>query len=165
MKRLTGWIIILIFAACTDRTKIPEGIIAQSKMEKILWDMVQADRYVSSFIMTQPTDSPSVKKEKAALFYEKVFALNKISKDEFVKSYKFYLGRPDMTKVMFDSIAFRADRERDQMFRRSPKPTMISRRDSLLRADSIRKADSLEKIDLAKPSTEDLFADSVLDPK
>ncbi len=165
MKRMTGWIILLIFAACTDHTKIPEGIIAQPKMEKVLWDMVQADRYVSSFIMTHAADSPSVRKEKAAIFYEKVFALNKITRDQFLTSYKFYLGRPDITKLMFDSIAVRADRERDQMFRRSPKPTMISRRDSLLRLDSIRRADSIEKIDLAKPSTEDLFADSVLDPK
>lgn len=165
MIRMTGWIIILIFAACTDHTEIPEGIIDQPKMEKVLWDMVQADRYVSSFILNQAKDSPSVKNEKAALFYEKVFALNKISREQFLTSYKFYLGRPDITKMMFDSIAVRADKQRDQMFRSSPKPTLLSRRDSLLRADSIRRADSIEKVDLAKPSTEELFGDSVLKSK
>ena len=127
-----------------------------------MWDMVQADRYVSSFIMNQPNDSPDVKKEKATIFYEKVFDLNKISREEFLKSYRFYLGRPDLTKTMFDSIASRADRQRDQLYRQSPKNSMLSRRDSLLRADSIRRADSIEKVDLAKPSTEELFADSVL---
>jgi hypothetical protein len=66
---------------------------------------------------------------------------------------------------MFDSIAARADRQRNEMYRASPRKSMLSRRDSLLRADSIRRADSMEKIDLARPSTEELFADSVLDKK
>jgi hypothetical protein len=66
---------------------------------------------------------------------------------------------------MFDSISARADRQRSEIYKSSPKSLLLSRRDSLLRADSIRKADSIEKIDLAKPSTEELFADSVLDKK
>ena len=165
MRWIAGWLIILTIAGCTDHTKIPDGVIEQPRMEKILWDMMQADRYVSSFIMTQPADSPDVKKEKAAVLYEKVFRLNNISRDEFLNSYKFYLGRPDITRKMFDSIAARADRQRVEMYRSSPKSILLSRRDSLLRADSIRTADSLEKIDLAKPSTEQLFADSVVDKK
>lgn len=164
MRWITGCLIILIIAGCTDNTKIPPGIIEKPRMEKILWDMMQADRFVASFIMTKEGDS-AAKKLQAAELYEQVFRLNKISRDEFLKSYKFYLGRPDITKVMFDSISARADRQRNEMYRASPKSLLISRRDSLLRADSIRKADSIEKIDLAKPSTEELFADSVLDKK
>ena len=165
MRWIAGWLIIIAVAACTDRTKVPSGIVKQPRMEKIMWDMVQADRYVAAFINTNKQDSPDVKKEKAAVLYEQVFRLNDISREDFLKSYKFYLGRPDLTKKMFDSIASRADRHRDQLYRSWPKSSMLSRRDSLLRADSIRIADSLEKIDLARPSTEELFADSVLDKK
>jgi hypothetical protein len=164
MRWITGWLIILIIAGCVNNTKIPPGIIEKPRMEKILWDMLQADRYVANFIMNKEGDS-AVKKLQATELYEQVFRLNKISRDEFLKSYKFYLGRPDITKVMFDSISARADRQRNEMYRASPKTLLLSRRDSLLRADSIRKADSIEKIDLAKPSTEELFADSVLDKK
>lgn len=166
MKWLAGCVLVMIVAACTDHNKIPKDIIQRPKMEKVMWDMIQADRYVSSFIKTQMHDSPSVREEKAAVLYEQVFRLNKISRDEFLKSYKFYLGRPDISKIMFDSIAARADRQRNDIYRKFPnKSTILSRKDSLLRADSIRKADSIEKIDLAKPSTEELFADSVLDKK
>ena len=165
MRWIAGWLIILTIAGCADHTSIPDGVIEQPRMEKILWDMMQADRYVSSFIMTQPADSPDIKKEKAAVLYEKVFRLNNISRDQFLNSYRFYLGRPDITRKMFDSIAARADRQRNEMYRNSPKNILLSRRDSLLRADSIRRADSIEKIDLAKPSTEELFADSVVDKK
>lgn len=165
MRWLAGCLIVLLIAACTDHNKVPADIIARPKMEKIMWDMVQADRYVSSFIMTQMADSPSVKQEKAAVLYEQVFRLHHITRDDFLKSYKYYLGRPDITKTMFDSIAARADRQRNEIYRSSPKSNALNRKDSLLRADSIRKADSIEKIDLAKPSTEELFADSVVDRK
>ena len=164
MRWITGWLIILIIAGCTDNIKIPQGIIDKPKMEKILWDMLQADRFVASYITTKTGDS-ATKKLQAAEMYEQVFRLNKIPRDDFLKSYKFYLGRPDITKVMFDSIAARAERQRSEIYKTSPKSMMLSRRDSLLRADSIRKADSIEKIDLAKPSTEELFADSVVDKK
>lgn len=164
MRWITGWLIILIATGCVNNDKIPPEIIEKPRMEKILWDMLEADRYVANFIMARDGDS-ATKKLQAAEMYEQVFRLNNISRDEFLKSYKFYLGRPDITKVMFDSISARADRKRNEMYRSSPKSLLLNRRDSLLRADSIRKADSIEKIDLAKPSTEELFADSVLDKK
>jgi hypothetical protein len=165
MRWIAGWLIILVIAGCTDRNKIPSGIIEQPRMEKILWDMIQADRYVASFIVPDKTQDSAIKKEKAAALYEQVFRLNKISRDDFLKSYKFYLGRPDLTKIMFDSISSRAEKQRGEMYRSTFKSSMLTKRDSLLRADSIRRADSIEKIDLAKPSTEQLFADSVLDKK
>jgi uncharacterized protein DUF4296 len=163
MRWVAGCMIILFLGGCTNHTKIPPGIIGKEKMEKILWDMIQADRYVSSFIMTRNVDSPSVKKEKAAIMYEKVFRLNGTTRDQFLKSYKFYLGRPDITKIMFDSISARAERQRGDLYK--SKGSMLSKRDSLLHADSLRIADSIEKEDLKRPSTEELFADSVLDKK
>lgn len=167
MRRLAAaGVFIFILAGCTDHNKIPKGIMAQEKMQKVLWDMMLVDRYATNFILNQPKDSFDVKKEKAMVLYEQVFRLNKITKDEFLTSYKFYLGRPDLTKKLFDTISSRADRQRDQLYRSVPaKNALLSRRDSLLRADSIRKADSIEKIDLAKPSTEELFRDSVQDKK
>lgn len=167
MRRLSAaGVILIMLVACTDHNKIPKGIIGQEKMQKVLWDMMLVDRYATNFIINQPNDSFDVKKEKAMALYEQVFRLNNISSDEFLKSYKFYLGRPDLIKIMFDSISTRADRQRDQLYRSVPgKNALLSRRDSLLRADSIRKADSIEKIDLAKPSTEELFRDSVQDKK
>lgn len=164
MRWIAGWLTILLIAACTNHTKVPSGIIPRDKMEKIMWDMVQADRFVNSFIMSKP-DSLPVKKEKAAVFYERVFRLHGINRDEFLKSYKFYLGRPDLTKVMFDSISSRAERRRPEIYHSFKKDPMLSRRDSLMRIDSARKADSIMKVDLAKPSTEELFADSVIKRK
>jgi hypothetical protein len=165
MRWIAGCVIVVVIVGCTDRSKIPDDIIRQPRMEKILWDMVQADRYVQSFVINRKEDSPSVRKENAAIMYEQVFRLNGITRQEFIKSYKYYLGRPDIAKTMFDSIAARAERQRSDLYRTKSRGGLMSKRDSLLRADSIRIADSTEKADLARPSTEELFADSLLDSK
>jgi len=146
------WALLIgcVFAlnACTDTHKVPDDIIQKAKMEKILWDMVQADRYVNTFILNT-RDSTEVKKKEAAVFYERVFQMNGITRDEFIKSYKFYLGRPDITKMMFDSINARASRKLPEVHapRRNP---FLNRRDSLRALDSVRRIDSIRAIDSQK---------------
>lgn len=162
MRWIAGCFIIFFIAGCTNRSKIPPDIIPQDKMEKIMWDMVQADRFVNSFIFTQKDTLP-VKKQQAAIFYEKVFRLHGISRDEFLKSYKYYLGRPELTKLMFDSISSRADRRRADVYKSKtpgPKSELIKKRDSLKRLDSLRKQDSVDKADL--DSTTDQMSDSAI---
>ena len=46
MRWMAGCMIILIIAGCTNHTKVPSGIIKQQRMEKILWDMLQAAKEV-----------------------------------------------------------------------------------------------------------------------
>jgi len=157
------WSIIIFIgiciAACADNDKIPKDIIQKDRMEKIMWDMLQADRFVNTFV-TDKTDSMDEKNKQAAEFYARVFRMHNISKDEFIKSYNFYLGRPDITKVMFDSISARAERRRAEPYnsRRSP---LMQKRDSIMRLDSIRKQDSLEKLEEQKGTTEEM-SDSAL---
>lgn len=131
---------------CANNDKIPSGLIQKDKMEKILWDMVQADRFVNTFI-TNKRDSLTDKKVESAKVYERVFQLHGISREEFIKSYKFYLGRPDITKVMFDSITTRAEAKRAELHSPMKKNPLINKRDSLLRLDSIKKQDSIDRMD------------------
>ena len=158
MRWIAGCLAILFIAGCTDHSKIPPDIIPQEKMKKIMWDMVQADRYVNFYIMTQK-DSLPVKKEKAALFYENVFRLYGINRDEFLKSYKFYMGRPDLTKLMFDSISAQGERRRAEVYTGRKNP-ILNKRDSVLRRDSLRKADSITKADF--DSSTQQMSDSAL---
>lgn len=148
MKWLLAIAILFSVAACTDSQKIPEDILGKQKMESLLWDMVQADRYVN-FYINNSKDSTLDKKKEAAIFYDRVFQMHGISREEFIKSYKFYLSRPDITKVLFDSIASRADKRRAEVYtgRRNP---IFERRDSIRRLDSIRRADSILRIDSMK---------------
>jgi len=44
--------------------------------------------------------------------YEEVFRLHKVSRDEFRKSFQFYQDRPDLIRVMFDSLLAKGNRVR-----------------------------------------------------
>jgi hypothetical protein len=116
MKQLLviGLMFFFLFPACTNQYKVPSGIIPKEKMEKILWDMIVADRYVTSFLSKDTTLNLQ---EQALSMYEQVFTLNKITKDEFAKSMKFYLERPDISKVMLDSLSAKANRLREEMYK------------------------------------------------
>jgi hypothetical protein len=103
-------------ASCTDKDKIPAGVLPKEKMEKVLWDMIQAERYRETFVRDSAKD---LKKETFTL-YAQVFEIHQISKDEFVKSYKFYMSRPDIARTMFDSLATRASRRREELYKPQP---------------------------------------------
>lgn len=110
---LTGVIVCICFAACTNQYKVPGDIIPKEKMEKVLWDMMLADRYASAYISKD--SSKNVTEENFKL-YQQIFDIHDITRDEFVKSFKYYLQRPDITMVVLDSLAAHANRKREDVY-------------------------------------------------
>jgi hypothetical protein len=102
--------------SCTDKDRIPKGILGKEKMQQVLWDMIQAERFRETFIL----DSSKNFKTEQFKLYAQVFEINKVTKDEFIKSYKFYMSRPDIARDMFDSLASQADKRREDF--NKPKP-------------------------------------------
>lgn len=147
--------IVWCVISCTDKDKIPAGVLPKDKMEKVLWDMIQAERYRETFVRDSAKD---LKKETFTL-YAQVFEIHQISKDEFVKSYKFYMSRPDIARTMFDSLATRANRRRDELYSSARLDTASAQHkaDSLAGKKDTTKAaiDTAKKINpaLLKPLT------------
>lgn len=106
--------LVLLFTACTNKNKIPSDVLPPEKMEKVMWDMIQADRFSSQFL-EKDSAKLNVKTETFKL-YEKVFQLHKITRDEFVHSFKFYLNRPDINRALFDSLSSRANNRRAELY-------------------------------------------------
>lgn len=106
---------IIVFLSCTDKTRIPNGIISKQKMEKILWDMIQADRFSSQYLK-KDSATKNIKLENLKL-YEQIFQIHGTSKEEFAKSFRFYLNRPDITKTIFDSLAAKANRRKEESYK------------------------------------------------
>jgi Domain of unknown function (DUF4296) len=113
----------------------------------VMWDMIQADRFASQFL---GKDSLQHVKTETFKLYEEVFQLHKITKDEFVHSYKFYLSRPDINKVLFDSLSSWSNRQRADMYKTDSLARAITARaDSIARVtkvDSIAKAVKVDSI-------------------
>jgi hypothetical protein len=107
--------LVVLFAACTNKDKIPSDVLPRDEMEKVMWDMIQADRFSSQFLERDSVAKKNLKTETFKL-YEKVFQLHKITREEFVHSFKFYLDRPDINRVLFDSLSARANRRRTEVY-------------------------------------------------
>ena len=92
---------LLFFSACIRNNKIPEGIIKQNEMRKLMWDLMRADAYVLDFVMK---DTNRNQKQESAILYEKIFSLHATTKETFQKSLAFYESRPDLLKPIADSL-------------------------------------------------------------
>jgi hypothetical protein len=70
-------------------------------MQSILWDIARADALSQEIIKKDSTKKPE---DEKIMLTRKIFRIHDVSKEEFEKSYSFYVKHPDMLKVMLDSI-------------------------------------------------------------
>lgn len=111
MKGLFVFVCLLVVStSCRHADGIPRNIMSKEKMEDILWDLIQADQFSTQFLI-KDSSKINVKMETIKL-YSEVFKIHDVSKDEFQKSYQYYLSRPDLTKKMLDTLSERARRLR-----------------------------------------------------
>ena len=102
---------------CIRDNKIPKDVIQQNQMRTIMWDLMRADAYVTDFIMK---DSTCDKKTESAKLYEKIFDIHATTRETFKKSLTFYQSRPDLFKVISDSL--RVDEKKSQQYPEEKKP-------------------------------------------
>jgi len=94
---------MVFLASCKKKDSIPRNILPQKKMQAILWDMMRADQFLTDYVLNRDT---SLNKEKESFkYYQQVFAIHKIDKDEFQRSFAFYRSHPALLKAIMDSIS------------------------------------------------------------
>lgn len=129
MRIIAGLLAILLAVGCSNKDKVPSDFIPRDKMEKILWDMVQADQYAAIYL-TKDSARVNVKTETLKL-YEEVFRLHQVSREEFRKSFTYYQQHPELTRNVFDSILAQGNRQRTESYSRpsltTPKPPATGR--------------------------------------
>jgi hypothetical protein len=85
-------------------------------MEEVMWDMAQADQYATLYIAK---DSAKIdRKTETIRLYEAVFRLHQVTREEFTRSYHYYLNHPEKNQAMFDSIVVRGTQARTEMYDR-----------------------------------------------
>ena len=114
---------VLLVAACNDNDDVPSGILNQQKMQKVFWELTQADVYVNEVIRKDTVRNKNLNQESISL-QKKIFKLNNISKEDFYRSYDYYKNHPDKMKVILDSISAVADREREKIIKRDTVPVL-----------------------------------------
>jgi Domain of unknown function (DUF4296) len=101
MRILSLIFLVTLVLSCVRNNKIPKEVLPQNEMRKVMWDMMRADAYVSDIIMK---DSTRDQKTESAILYEKIFRIHSTTHEAFKKSLSFYESRPDLFKVISDSL-------------------------------------------------------------
>lgn len=101
MRTIVSILAVILFIGCINKNKIPETVLPQDQMRNVMWDLMRTDQFVDNFIKK---DSTLVLKTERAKLYEQVFQLHVTSREVFKQSLDFYQSRPDLLKVITDSL-------------------------------------------------------------
>jgi hypothetical protein len=84
-------------------------------------DSVRAVGLKDSLLLSKRKDSFRLSlKMKDLGLYQQVFQLHHVSRDDFRKSFQFYLDHPDITKTLIDSVLARGNRLRMESYTTPP---------------------------------------------
>jgi hypothetical protein len=114
VKRLTVFFPVILIAACSSRSSVPKDIIPSDSMYHIMKDVIMAEEYSSQYIAKDSLLHDKVKANQDLL--GEIFKLHHTTKAEFQKSLSFYESRPDLNKVLFDSLAADVNRHKPANF-------------------------------------------------
>ena len=128
------FIFVVVVLTISCESSAPDNILSRNKMQTVLWDMMQADEMAAYYSMT---DTSFLRLEKHVDYYQKVLAVHKIDKKDFVKSLRYYENNPSKLKTILDSLQKFGERQQkaDSAAKQVPviddtlkKPSMPSRR-------------------------------------
>ena len=99
MRRSGILIFTLLFFSC--KSSIPKDVLPPKKMQAVLWDVMQADELAEYY---SGQDSSFTSLSKHIGYYQRIFAIHKIRKEDFAKSLDYYENHPAQLKPILDSL-------------------------------------------------------------
>ena len=103
MKLILLIVLVTLFISCS-KSKIPNGILEPEKMQAVFWDYMRADVYANEYLRK---DSGRDLQKESAKLQQQVFQLHRISREQFYKSYEYYLYNTNEMKIMLDTLQVR----------------------------------------------------------
>ncbi len=96
-------IAVVCLAACS-KSKMPKDVLPPEKMQAVYWDYIKADVFANEFVRR---DTSKKLETESAKLQAQVFLLHKVSREQFYKSYDYYLDHSDLMKNMLDTMLVR----------------------------------------------------------
>ena len=110
IQRSVTILFLLFISSCNTKKNIPSNVLRPEKMQAVLWDMIRADQLSQAIVLQDSTRKIQTENLK---LYNKTFQVHKISNEEFRNSISFYQKRPDLMRVILDSIHAKRSREHE----------------------------------------------------
>lgn len=108
------WTIISFFCLLTAcKSDLPKDVISVNTMQDVMTDMLLAEGFAENFLLLDTSKSRDYWYSQE---YSKVMAIHKISQKDFRRSIQFYKTRPDLFKVIVDTVSQRGLRHRDRAY-------------------------------------------------
>ena len=92
---------LFLLTSCRNNDKVPSGILEPEKMEAVLWDVIKADVFTKEYIKKDSVKNDTAENLK---LQQQVFAIHKVSKVDFYKSYDYYKENTKQFKIILDSM-------------------------------------------------------------
>ena len=99
----------VLLSSCGNKQALPPGILKPAVMQKVMWDVLRADAFTFDFIKRDSAKRPEAENVK---LQQQVFAIHKVSKEDFYKSYNYYKAHPDLMQPILDSMINKATRDK-----------------------------------------------------
>jgi hypothetical protein len=114
VKDAVVFFLIVFLTACSNRTSIPKNIIPPDSMQKIMMDVMRAQQYADQYISKDTLKRDKTKADQELL--ENIFKIHRVTRKSFTESLHFYESRPDLNKMIFDSLAVYVNNHRPELY-------------------------------------------------
>jgi hypothetical protein len=107
---------MLMASGCSDKESVPKDVLSHDKMEAVMWDVIEAEQYAGNYLVK---DTPRLDLKMESLrMYDEIFRLHQTSREQFRKSYAYYMGRADLAQALFDSLQNKGNKLRSESYSR-----------------------------------------------
>jgi len=100
---------LALVGSCTNKDKMPDGILKPEKMQAVLWDVIKADVFTTDFIKKDTAKNAAAENLK---LQQQIFAIHKITKADFYNSYDYYKTNTVVFRKIVDSMIAQAERNK-----------------------------------------------------
>jgi hypothetical protein len=101
--------VMFLISSCGNKEKLPAGVLKPEKMQAVLWDVIKADVFATEFIKKDSAKNAAAENLK---LQQQIFAIHKITRADFYKSYDYYKSNTVEFKKVIDSMIARAERNK-----------------------------------------------------
>lgn len=119
LKGLVYLGLFFLMFSCSEKNRVPDNVLTPEKFQAVFKDIVIADALNTerSFKDT----AVKIPNENASYFL-KVYEMHGVTKNQFMVSYNYYLSRPDLLKVITDSVSAQLTRKSEKLSADTSKP-------------------------------------------
>lgn len=101
---------LFLLAACSPSTDIPPDLLERDRFTDVLLEaqMIEA-RLNHEMVIDKRADSP------VQAYYDSLFTREGIDQEQFTRTYRYYAGRPEELKAIYEEVLTRLAHEQDSV--------------------------------------------------